>query len=298
MSWLAVSLEADVEHAERLADALLTAGALAVDIADATAGSSDETPRFGEPGADSAGVWQLNCVTALFRHDADLAVLLPRALRAADMREDAAPRVEQVDDRDWVRATREQFVPARVTQKLWVVPSWHDAPDPAAINIVLDPGLAFGTGTHPTTRLAMRWLEAQIRGGETVIDYGCGSGILAIAALKLGAARAIGVDIDPQALLAARRNAVQNRVAAEFAAADAGTPPAADLVVANILANPLVVLAPVLARITRRGGRVALSGILAGQAASVSDAYGTWFDMADVERDDEWVLLSGVRKPR
>jgi len=298
MSWVAVSFDAGAECAEPLADALLAAGALAVDIADAAAGSAEEKPLFGEPGAARAAAWQHNRVTALFARGADLAAQLPPALRAAGMPENSPWGVAPVDDRDWVRATQSQFVPARISPRLWIVPTWHTAPDPAAINIALDPGLAFGTGTHPTTRLVLRWLEAHIRGGETVIDYGCGSGILAIAALKLGAARACGVDIDLQALLAARHNAMQNQVTAQFVAADEEVPYAADLVVANILANPLIVLAPLIARVTRIGGRVALSGILAAQAEIVAAAYDNWFDMEGMERNEEWILLSGKREPR
>jgi ribosomal protein L11 methyltransferase len=179
---------------------------------------------------------------------------------------------------------------------LWIVPSWHKAPDAGAINIVLDPGLAFGTGSHPTTKLCLAWLEGVIRGGESVIDYGCGSGILAIAAMKLGAARADGVDIDGQALLAARANALQNRVQAEFhGAADAIRTPA-QIVVANILAHPLIVLAPLLARLAVPGGRLALAGVLAEQAEEVKAAYDPWFAFEASGRDEDWVLLAGTRR--
>jgi ribosomal protein L11 methyltransferase len=295
MSWLAASIDAGAGRAEPLADALLAAGAVSVDIADAAAGSAAEKPVFGEPGAQAAA-WARNRVTALFAPDAKLEAVLPAALHAAGMPETTPWRVERIDDRDWVRAAQNQFAPTRISPRLWIVPTWHTPPDPAAINLVIDPGLAFGTGTHPTTRLALRWLEAEVRGGESVIDYGCGSGILAIAAMKLGAARACGVDIDPQALLAARHNAMQNQVAAEFVAAQSGVAGPADLVVANILANPLVVLAPVIARLTAAGGRVSLSGILAEQAGEVVPAYREWFDMNEVEQEDAWVLLSGTRR--
>jgi ribosomal protein L11 methyltransferase len=201
-------------------------------------------------------------------------------------------------ERDWVRATQEQFAPIRISRRLWIVPSWHRAPDPAAINIVLDPGLAFGTGSHPTTRLCLRWLERVVRGGEFVIDYGCGSGVLAIAALKLGAGRAAGIDIDEQALVAARRNAMQNRVDASFHGAAEGIGPPAQIVVANILAHPLIVLAPVLARLTRPGGRLALAGLLAPQAGEVCAAYRAWFDIGIEGEDEDWTLLSGIRGKR
>jgi ribosomal protein L11 methyltransferase len=169
-------------------------------------------------------------------------------------------------------------------------------PDPAAINLVIDPGLAFGTGTHPTTRLCLQWLDANLRGGERVLDYGCGSGILGIAAMKLGAAQATGVDIDPLALLAARHNAMQNQVTMKFVAVDGDVPEAAEIVLANILANPLKLLAPLLARATRTGGNILLSGVLEHQADEVRDAYGAWFDMQPLQHDDGWVLLSGSKR--
>jgi ribosomal protein L11 methyltransferase len=204
--------------------------------------------------------------------------------------------VQSVADRDWVRETQAQFAPIRVSPRLWIVPSWHAAPDPAALNIVLDPGLAFGTGGHPTTRLCLNWLERAIGGGESVIDYGCGSGILAIAAMKLGAGSAVGIDIDAQALLAARGNAIQNRVEVEFRGAAARACPPADIVVANILARPLIVLAPLLAGLTAPGGRLALAGLLAAQAQDVHAAYDEWFDLGREGEEEGWVVLAGTRK--
>jgi ribosomal protein L11 methyltransferase len=179
---------------------------------------------------------------------------------------------------------------------MWVVPTWHMPPVADAVNIILDPGIAFGTGTHPTTRLCLRWLDAHLTQGDSVIDYGCGSGILAIAALKLGAQRAWGVDIDEQAMLAARDNAMQNQVEAKFVNATDQLQQPAHIVVANILANPLVVLAPLLAGLTLPGGRVVLSGILAEQADEVRAVYRAWFEMDSTERDAEWVLLSGLKR--
>jgi len=176
------------------------------------------------------------------------------------------------------------------------VPSWHAAPDPRALNIQLDPGLAFGTGSHATTRLCLRWLEAHVRPDSSVLDYGCGSGILAIAALKLGAHAAFGVDVDPAAVAAARENAARNAVAARFVGSDVALERPADLVVANILANPLIVLAPVLAAHCRPGGRIALAGILAPQTDAVAGAYAQCFEMAHFAADDGWVCLEGVRR--
>lgn len=291
MPWLAVVLDIDVPRAEDFGDALLAVGALAVDISEPAA-----EPRAGAPSGRASGAHTLRRVKALFAHDADPYAAVSRARAIAGVPHAIPFEVQRIEDRDWVRASQREFAPLRITSRLWVVPSWHAPPDPAAVNVVLDPGLAFGTGTHASTRLCLRWLDAHVRGGETVLDFGCGSGILAIAALKLGAARARGVDIDPQALLAARDNAVQNQVGTRFAAAaEAGDEPA-DLVVANILAHPLIVLAPLLARLTAPGGRIALSGILDEQAEEVRAAYAAEFVMDRIEHDEGWALVGGVRK--
>jgi ribosomal protein L11 methyltransferase len=296
MPWHSITLITDERRVEALSDALLDAGAISVDVADADAGSAAEQPLFGEPGYVSAASWPLNCVTALFNEQASVAALIVDALRAAGLPATTPWRASMLDDQDWVRATRDQFTPQQITPRLWVVPTWHTPPAPDAINIILDPGLAFGTGTHPTTRLCLRWLDEHLARGDSVIDFGCGSGILAIAALKLGARAAWGVDIDEQAVLAARDNAMQNQTQAVFVTAAAQLQQPAQIVVANILANPLAVLAPLLARLTLPGGRVVLSGILAEQADEVREAYRAWFDMDQTVRDTEWVLLSGVKR--
>ena len=296
MPWLCAILHAEEAVVEELSDALLAAGALAVDVQDAAAGTAAERPIFAEPGEAPAAGWHLNRVSALFPIDADLHAAIPLALQNAGITLSPSISVERVEDADWVRLTQSQFQPLQITPRLWVVPSWHAAPDPAATNIVLDPGVAFGTGAHPTTRLCLRWLDAVVTPDADVLDYGCGSGILAIAAMKLGARSACGIDIDPQAVLAARDNAERNRVAVRFtAAADAPAVPAR-IVVANILANPLTVLAPLLARLTRPGGYIALSGILAEQAQSVLEAYAADFDLRPTASDEGWVLLAGIRR--
>jgi len=294
MNWQSVSLEVGAPDVEAVSDALLAAGALAVEVEDAAAGTEREEPLFAEGGAPPRA-WRRNVVRALIAEDADAGALVAAACAHAGVPE---PRhaVERVPDQDWVRATRDQFHPIPITRGLWIVPSWHTPPDPKAVNVVLDPGLAFGTGNHPTTRLCLRWLARTIRGGESVIDYGCGSGILAIAAMKLGAGSATGVDIDEQALVAARDNALQNRVHIEFRTAAACAGQAADIVVANILAHPLIVLAPALARLAGPRCRIALAGVLAPQATEVSAAYARWFDMLTDSVEEEWVLLTGVRK--
>lgn len=296
MPWLCAIMHVDEASVEALSDALLEAGALAVDVQDAAAGTAAEQPIFAEPGEAPAAGWQANRVSALFPLEAELQVAMPQALADAGVPAATPFRVERVEDEDWVRLTQSQFQPLQITPRLWVVPSWHRPPDPDAINIVLDPGVAFGTGAHPTTRLCLRWLAETVTAGDDVLDYGCGSGILAIAAMKLGARSARGIDIDPQALLAARDNAQRNGVAVEFAAAGSAPVVAARIVVANILANPLTVLAPLLARLTLPGGRIALAGILADQWQKVYEAYAADFDMQRAATDDGWVLLTGVRR--
>lgn len=296
MAWLSAILVVSADRVERLSDALMTVGALSVDVSDADAGTQHERPIFDEPDHPASAGWSRARVSALFALDADICAAIADACGQSGLDARTGYEIRRVDDEDWVRRTQSQFTPQHVTERLWIVPTWHVAPDPAALNIVLDPGMAFGTGTHPTTRLCLRWLERTLRGSESVIDFGCGSGILAIAAVKLGATRAAGIDIDPQAVLAARRNADQNGVDVRFVCAPAELGGAADIVVANILAQPLIVLAPLLSDLTLPGGRISLSGILTEQAHEVVEAYGTWFDFGHTEQEDGWVLLSGVRR--
>jgi len=278
-----------------VSDALIDEGAFSVDVADAEAGTERETPIFGEPGQDLEVAFGWNRVIALFASDADVPGAVERAMATAGFSATPDYSISEVAEQDWVRLTQSQFDPIRVSARLWIVPSWHAMPDPAAINIMLDPGLAFGTGSHPTTRLCLDWLDRHMPPGCSVIDYGCGSGILAIAAAKLGAARVRGVDIDEQAVLSSRYNARCNDVTAEFSNADEAPPEPADVVLANILSNPLKVLAPLLARLTVPGGKLVLSGILPPQAADVAEAYRSWFDIDPLVLDQGWVRLSGTR---
>jgi ribosomal protein L11 methyltransferase len=201
--------------------------------------------------------------------------------------------LEEVAEQDWVRLTQAQFDPIRVNDRLWIVPSWHVAPDPNAINLVLDPGLAFGTGSHPTTFLCLQWLTETLRGGETLLDYGCGSGILAIAAAKLGAASVLGVDIDRNALVSAHDNAVNNSVTLGLRHSGEALQESFDIVVANILTNPLCVLAPLLVARIAPGGRIALSGVLASQAEQVIVAYAPLIALRVGAELDGWVRLEG-----
>jgi ribosomal protein L11 methyltransferase len=295
MAWRTLALEVNGGHAEPVADALEAAGAVSIDTSDADAGTDREQARFAEPGAESAP-WRRCRLDALFPEGSDVVAIAMACLADAGAAAGATVAAGRLEDADWVAASQKQFEPIKVTPRLWVVPTWHAAPDPQAINIVLDPGAAFGTGSHPTTRLMLEWLEGEITGGERVLDYGCGSGILAIAAMRLGASAATGVDIDPLALEAARYNSLQNDVEVEFFDAARQLDCAADLTVANILANPLRMLAPLIAAHTRSGGALALAGILAPQAGEVIDAYAAWFDLRVTGVQGEWVRLSGMRR--
>ncbi len=295
MAWQRVALVVDGAAAAALADALEDEGALATEITDADEGTESEQAVFGEPGAEMTP-WPRARVSALFAVEADVSAALERALGECGLRDLAAASVDRLEDADWVALTQRQFDPIRAGTRLWIVPTWHAPPEPDAVNVVLDPGAAFGTGSHPTTRLVLGWLERHVRPGDAILDYGCGSGILGIAALMLGAGRAIGVDVDPLALEAARYNSLRNQVQLDARDANRELPTDADITVANILANPLRMLAPLLATHTRIGGLLALSGILEEQAEAVADAYTPWMSLAVAGRESGWVLLAGRRE--
>ena len=295
MPWQSLRLLVDSKTAEPLSDALMEAGALSVALEDADAGTVDETPLFGEPDHPSAELWPRSIAVVLFDEATDVAASLADAAAAIGVSPPTVYTVERVADADWVRLTQSQFDPIPISPRLWIVPTWHDAPDADAINLRLDPGLAFGTGSHPTTRLCLHWLDLHLRPGETLLDYGCGSGILAIAAAKLGAARVEGVDIDPQAVLASKDNAARNEVVAHFGLPGELPEQTYDVVVANILTNPLKAMAPLLAGRVRPGGRLVLSGVLAEQAQDVMAIYRPWFAFAPPETDEGWVRLAATR---
>jgi ribosomal protein L11 methyltransferase len=295
MAWQSVSFLTDASHAEPVCDALLDVGALSASIEDADAGTPGEQPQFGEPGSIVSSGWNRSRVIALLEPDADVGALLARASVMAGLTAVPAWAVEEVAEQNWVELTQSQFDPIRVSERLWIVPSWHAAPDPAAVNLVLDPGMAFGTGSHPTTRLCLEWLERNVQSGCSVLDYGCGSGILAIAAARLGAGSVVGVDIDPLAVEAARANAQRNGVSATFHDSAQPIVGAYDLVVANILSNPLRVLAPAICAHVRRGGRLALSGILREQADEIMAIYGQWLAMQVADFREDWACLAGTK---
>ena len=298
-AWLSISVETEADRAEALSEALMEVGALTVCLEDADAGTASETPQFDEPGQAAARLWAHCRVVALFDSSArpTLAAHIAEAAAAAGMAAAPSFTVEEVAEQDWVRSVQSQFDPIHITDRLWIVPSWHKAPESEAINIELDPGMAFGTGSHPTTRLCLEWLLGTVRPGASVLDFGCGSGILAIAAARLGAARALAIDIDERAVEAARENASRNGVSGIVHTQHSSVLIEAmfDLVVANILTNPLCVLAPAIAARVAPGGRVALSGVLEQQAAQVIDAWAPWIALKIGDVREEWVRLEGCR---
>lgn len=291
MSWTQLSLEAGDLDPEQLSDRLMEAGAVSVTFQDA----ADEPVLEPAPGATP--LWSRTRVVALFEAGQSAEVLI------AALRESLGPAADRIevatlDDRDWVRAWMDGFQPMRFGERLWICPSHHPPPEPEAVNIFLDPGLAFGSGTHPTTALCLEWLDRHPPADLQLIDYGCGSGILAIAALKLGARQVWAVDNDPQALIATRDNAERNGVGGGI---ETGLPEAlpamqADLMLANILANPLIELVPLLAAHVRPGGGIVLSGILEEQAEAVRAAYADAFENLVLDEQDGWVRLSGTRR--
>jgi ribosomal protein L11 methyltransferase len=296
---LEITLLAEADEADALADALLERGALAVSLEDAEADSVDEQPLYGEPGGQpERPVWQHNRLSVLLPAGVDPEQLLAAAGDALSMAVPPIRAQRRVADTDWVRLTQAQFPPTRIGESLWIVPTWHQPPDPAAINIRLDPGAAFGTGTHPTTRLCLAWLLAHPPRGLRVLDYGCGSGVLAIAAARLGAAEVIGTDIDEQALAAARSNSERNAVPARYTAPEQLPSGPFDVVLANILAGALRVLAPTLLVRVAPGGSIVLSGVLQRQAEALIAAYvkvDPQVPLSAWAADDGWVCLAGRR---
>ncbi|CAJ0816866.1 MULTISPECIES: 50S ribosomal protein L11 methyltransferase [Ralstonia] len=296
MTYRECVLEVARDDAEALSEALFDLGALSVSVEDADADTPEEQPLFGEPGHEPTRLaWNRSRVVALLADDADPALLVAAAANEIKLSPLPAYTVREVEEQDWVRVTQSQFEPIHIGEHIWVVPSWHDAPEPDAVVLELDPGLAFGTGSHPTTRLCMEWLEQHVQPEERTLDYGCGSGILAIVAKKLGAGETVGVDIDPNAVEASRYNAERNHVEATFALPDDAPEGTFDLVVANILSNPLKLMAAMLCARVRPGGRLILSGVLERQAEEVAAAYASAIPLTVWRARDGWVCLHGVK---
>ncbi|WP_414040352.1 50S ribosomal protein L11 methyltransferase [Acidithiobacillus sp. M4-SHS-6] len=286
-AWWQLDLQVPVEAAAAIEAQLLEAGAEAISFLEQDA--REALFVAGE-------LWENSHCQALFAADVHGEAYLHALIESAGWHHYGAS-VQAVADQDWVANTQARF-PARQFGKLWVVPSWDQAPQDALYELQLDPGQAFGTGAHPTTSRCLHFLESRIRGGECVIDYGCGSGILAIAALLLGAKTAYGVDTDPQALKVALANAERNGVAEQLQLSlpEQSPLPLADILVANILAGPLLQLATTLAALTKPGGWIALSGILHSQEARIQEAYATHFNLTTPQHEEDWSLLYGQRK--
>lgn len=291
MPWLQLKLASTPDAAQRLSDLLSDAGALAVTLQDAA-----DQPLY-EPPPGATPLWSQTWVTGLFDAEADLQAVLAD-LRNTLGEHDLPHVISPLEDKDWEREWMDNYHPMRFGTRLWICPSWHQPPDVDAVTVMLDPGLAFGTGTHPTTALCLEWLDAHDVVGKHVIDYGCGSGILAVAAAKLGAQQVWAVDYDPQALHATTLNAEKNTVSTLIHTVLPNDLPRqpTDIMLANILAGPLIELAPLFAELVRPSGAIVLSGILNTQADAVLQRYQPWFDMAPATERDEWMRLSGVRK--
>jgi len=290
MPWVQIRLRTKKEFSDALDDLLLEQGAVSISYADA-----EDNPVL-EPAPGETPIWPELIISALFDTEVDTDSIL-HTLEASGLPHSDLS-IEALPDQDWERAWMDDFKPMRFGERLWICPSWLEPPEPDAINLMLDPGLAFGTGTHPTTALCLEWLDAHPPQDALVIDYGCGSGILAVAALKLGARHCWGVDIDPQALEATQANAEKNGIPSahlSIAEPDDLPPVEADLLIANILSGPLVELAPAIKELVKPGGRLILSGILEGQAKNVLQAYAPWFNMQQPVLKDEWVRLEGQR---
>ncbi|MDU7777549.1 MAG: 50S ribosomal protein L11 methyltransferase [Aeromonas caviae] len=288
MPWIQIRINATAKTADKVSNMLLGRGAQAVTFMDAK-----DVPVY-EPMPGETPLWGETEVMGLFDAETDPAPTI--AFFQQIFGEDVGYKVEQLEDKDWVREWMDHFHPMQFGERLWICPSWRDVPNPDAVNVMLDPGLAFGTGTHPTTALCLQWLDGLDLAGKTVVDFGCGSGILGIAALKLGAARVIGIDIDPQAIQASRDNAERNGVADQielYLPADQPQDVEADVVVANILAGPLRELAPLIAGHGKAGSLMALSGVLESQAPELETIYGQWFEMDPTAVKEEWCRLSG-----
>lgn len=301
MPLIQLQLHLPGERIEQWSDALLAAGALSVAIEDEDQGTPDEIAAYAEPGEPPARAgWRNNRVTMLLEDRPDLATWLQAVAQALDSETPAILACVALEDEDWVRRTQSQFGPIQVG-RIAIVPTWHEPPASASCVLRIDPGTAFGTGAHPTTRLCLSWLDRNLEPGASVLDFGCGSGILSICAALLGAGRVRGVDIDPQAVAASRDNARRNGVAALYTSPEEFALDANDrfdLVMANILANPLIVLAPTLVRRMRAGGRILLSGILERQADDVIAAYreaDPGLLLRRWEQDEGWIALEGRR---
>ncbi|MGL4926359.1 MAG: 50S ribosomal protein L11 methyltransferase [Plesiomonas shigelloides] len=293
MPWIQLKLNTTGAQAEAIGDVLMESGSVSITFMD-----SHDTPVF-EPLPGETRLWGDTDVMALYDAETDMAAVIAQLQQSPLLGNDFVHKIEQLEDKDWEREWMDNFHPMRFGQRLWICPSWREVPEPEAVNVMLDPGLAFGTGTHPTTALCLEWLDGLDLVGKTVVDFGCGSGILAIAALKLGAARAVGIDIDPQAITASRDNAERNGVSDRlelYLPKDQPQDLLGDVVVANILAGPLRELAPLISVLPKSGGHLGLSGILESQAESVADAYREKCVLDPIAEREEWCRITGIAR--
>jgi len=293
MPWIQLKINTTGNDAETLSDALIESGAVSVTFLD-----THDNPVF-EPLPGETLLWGDTDAIGLYDAETNMEDVVAMLENEPLLGKGFVHKIEQLEDKDWEREWMDNFHPMRFGERLWICPSWRDVPDPNAVNVMLDPGLAFGTGTHPTTAMCLQWLDSLDLTDKTVIDFGCGSGILAIAALKLGAKHVVGIDIDPQAIQASRDNAERNGVSERlslYLPKDQPENLSADVVVANILAGPLRELAPLISVLPVAGVHLGLSGILASQAQSVADAYQDLFELDPVAEKEEWCRITGVKK--
>ncbi|GAA6183964.1 MULTISPECIES: 50S ribosomal protein L11 methyltransferase [Aliiglaciecola] len=292
MPWIQLIIDTHAENAEQIGDMLSANGAQAVTFTDAK-----DTPMY-EPKPGEVMLWPDTQVIGLYDAEFDMQRVVSQLEKSKILGKGFSHKLDQLEDKDWEREWMDNFHPIQFGKRLWICPSWRDIPDPTAVNVMLDPGLAFGTGTHPTTSLCLQWLDALTLEGKTVVDFGCGSGILGIAALKLGAESVVGIDIDPQALLASKDNAGRNDVADKISVFLPKDQPdlQADIVLANILAGPLRELREVITNYCKSGGLLVLSGILANQAEEIDQLYSADFDMEPIAIEGDWARVSGKKK--
>jgi ribosomal protein L11 methyltransferase len=292
MPWIQLRINSQAEYAEQIGDMLSANGAQAVTFVDAK-----DTPMY-EPKPGEIMLWPDTQITGLYDANYDMQQVIAQLSKSKILGPDFNHKLDQLEDKDWEREWMENFHPMQFGKRLWICPSWCPVPDPSAVNVMLDPGLAFGTGTHPTTSLCLQWLDTLQLEQSTVVDFGCGSGILGIAALKLGAKRVIGIDIDPQAILASQDNANRNEVGEQIELYLPENQPElkADVVLANILAAPLRELRQVITAYCKPDGKLVLSGILDNQAEEINALYSEDFEMEPIAIEGEWARVSGTKK--
>ena len=295
MTWANLIVQINKEDVDSISDYLIELGAISTSIEDTNLNQNNEELIFGVPNIQSQQFWENNTVQALFEKKINIEII-KAAIKNKFTDAILSLSTKDVEDTDWVKSTQTQFSPIRINDKLWIIPTWHKIQDKNAINLILDPGLAFGTGTHPTTHLCLLWLLDNINQNLSVLDYGCGSGILGIAAKKIGAKKVIGVDIDNQAIKASKDNSEMNNVQISWSNTKEKIDFKADLVVANILSSALRVLAPILAEHCITNGKIALSGILESQEDDIKKIYNSWFDLDPSYKKDGWVLISGTKR--